>query len=590
MKVIARGAAGPAAGGAPRGRAWLRRTQPSGYLLKAVEAAGLKSTIEMALFKEEAAKPPAAPARTKGAPGSRAVRREVEQILASADFDASRRSRDFLHFIVEEALAGRGKDLTQSAIATSVFGRKDDFDAMLDPIVRIQAGRLRRSLERYYLLSGRHDPMRIELPRGSYVPACHAQAGNEPLVADERPPEPAPPAVSVAVDDWPAVAVNLFEVSGTGPAAEARAARLQEELVLELGRYGDVRAQRWRQPEERESAPRVRFFLGGRLWDEGGGLCVSTRLVDVTTGEQVWGDRYETASRPGRWSSSPDDIARVIAARVGAEEGVLVQLLAAERRKRKPSLITPTSFDAILLAYEFFLARDPSGVAPALDALREVVQADPDCGPAWTRLAHLCAANHTFEVTGIPTPLEEAITCAQRGVRLDPASRRARCVLASVLLQVGEVAAAREQAEEALRLSPDSLVYLEIVGYLLTITGDGERGLALLRAARERNPHCLPHASFGLCFEYVRRGEFKLAYQEALGYRDPTFFWRGVWRACCLAHLGRTVEAQSEVAEILRGKPDFAARGRVLIGYYVKLPEVMSRIVDGLAKAGLKLA
>ena len=437
----------------------------------------------MALFKEEAAKPPSAPARTKGAPGARAVRREVEEILGSADFDASRRSRDFLHFIVEEALAGRGKDLTQSAIATSVFGRKDDFDAMLDPIVRIQAGRLRRSLERYYLLSGRHDPVRIELPRGSYVPAYHAQAENEPLVADERPPEPAPPAVSVAGDDWPAVAVNLFEVSGTGPAAEARAARLQEELVLELGRYGDVRAQRWRQPEERESAPRVRFFLGGRLWDEGGGLCVSTRLVDLTTGEQVWGDKYEAASRPGRWSSSPDDIARVIAARVGAEEGVLVQLLAAERRKRKPSSITP--FDAILLAYEFFLARDPGRVAPALDALREVVEVDPGCGPAWTRLARLHAANQTFEVTPIPTPLEEAITCAQRGVRLDPASRPARCVLASVLLHVGELAAAREQLEEALRLAPDSLVYLEIIGYLLTIAGDGERGTALIRSARE---------------------------------------------------------------------------------------------------------
>ena len=61
-------------------------------------------------------------------------------------------------------------------------------------------------------------------------------------------------------------------------------------------------------------------------------------------------------------------------------------------------------------------------------------------------------------------------------------------------------------------------------------------------------------------------------------------------RACCLAHLGRAEEARAEVAEILRGTPDFAARGRIMLGRLIKLPEVMGLIVDGLAKAGLRLA
>jgi hypothetical protein len=133
-------------------------------------------------------------------------------------------------------------------------------------------------------------------------------------------------------------------------------------------------------------------------------------------------------------------------------------------------------------------------------------------------------------------------------------------------------------------------VYLEIIGYLLSLLGDGERGPALIRAARERNPHCLPHGSFGLWFDHLRRGELGPAYQEALEYRDPAFFWRAVMRACCLAQLGRTAEAEANVAEILRAKRDFAARGRVLIGRLIKLPEVMDRIVDGLADAGLRLA
>ena len=98
------------------------------------------------------------------------VREQVDRIVASADFDASRRSRDLLRFVVDETLAGRGGTLTQAAIAGRVFDRREDFDALVDPIVRIQAGRLRRSLERYYLLSGVGDALRIELPRGSMCP------------------------------------------------------------------------------------------------------------------------------------------------------------------------------------------------------------------------------------------------------------------------------------------------------------------------------------------------------------------------------------------------------------------------------------
>src|SRR5678815_4080595 len=91
-------------------------------------------------------------------------------IRDSPHFDGSTRSREFLRYVVDEVLAGRAAYLKQAAIAVEVFGRKPDFDAVIDPIVRVQAGRLRRSLERYYLLSGESNSIRIELPKGSYAP------------------------------------------------------------------------------------------------------------------------------------------------------------------------------------------------------------------------------------------------------------------------------------------------------------------------------------------------------------------------------------------------------------------------------------
>ena len=95
---------------------------------------------------------------------------QLDRVLRSPHFDGSTRSREFLRYVVEEVLAGRAAYLKQAAIAVEVFGRKPDFDAVIDPIVRVQAGRLRRSLERYYLLSGDIDSIRIELPKGSYAP------------------------------------------------------------------------------------------------------------------------------------------------------------------------------------------------------------------------------------------------------------------------------------------------------------------------------------------------------------------------------------------------------------------------------------
>ena len=99
------------------------------------------------------------------------ARAELDRVLQSADFPATPRNRRFLSFIAERALDGPANGHGRSSaydVATRVFGRSEQFDTILDPIVRIEAGKLRRDLETYYLKSGKHDPIRIFLPKGSY--------------------------------------------------------------------------------------------------------------------------------------------------------------------------------------------------------------------------------------------------------------------------------------------------------------------------------------------------------------------------------------------------------------------------------------
>src|SRR5262249_53244317 len=162
--------------------------------------------------------------------------------------------------------------------------------------------------------------------------------------------------------------------------------------------------------------------------------------------------------------------------------------------------------------------------------------------------------------------------------------------LATALIVKGELSAARDELERALHSSPGSLVYLEIIGCLLTLLGDWERGQALSRSALERNPHCLPYVRLGMWADALRRGDGEPACPSAAECRAPPVFWRAPMRAACLGLLGRIPEAKAEVAEVLAAKADFARRGRTLIGCYVKSPEAMGRIADGLARAGLRLA
>jgi adenylate cyclase len=516
-----------------------------------------------------------------GEPDTDAVSGALERLVASVDFDASPRSREFLRHVVEETLAGRAAQLSQVSIAGRVFKRRDDFDPGTDPIVRIQALRLRRSLERYYLLSGHDDPVRIELPRGGYIPVLRW------ATRAERPVGHAPPGPGPAHnwDDWPVVVVQAL-----GGLALGAAAQLREEIATELGRYQDVHVVLGgrRGDADRPAGRGPRFALGGTVREVDGGQRVSVRLVEVASGRQIWADEYRQAEPPGHTGEFDETLAQAIAARIASEQGIVAHALATGHQQCPLDELGP--YGALLRSYRFLLTREAAELAPAIEALRRAVSQDPAFGLAWTQLGRLYAVNHAFEVAPIDTPIEEAVALAQRGVRLEPTSQRARAVLAMALFFQGELEASRAEAEGALTLCPTSLVYLDALGWIMTLLGCWERGRELVGRAIERNPHHLPVVFHALWVEHLRRGELAEAHRVALQYPDTGHFWRSLMRTSTLGLLGRVAEAQQEAAELLRQKPDFPSRGRTLIGRVIKFPEISDRIRAGLEQAGLHLA
>lgn len=103
-------------------------------------------------------------------PDTADIRAALERIVASPGLKKSPQLATFLTFVVDETLAGRGDRIKAYNIAADALGRSSDFDPQNDPIVRVEAGRLRRALQHYYANGGAGDPVVIEMPRGHYVP------------------------------------------------------------------------------------------------------------------------------------------------------------------------------------------------------------------------------------------------------------------------------------------------------------------------------------------------------------------------------------------------------------------------------------
>jgi hypothetical protein len=95
---------------------------------------------------------------------------QLEHMLASPDFHATPQQIALLKYVVNQSLESNVREIKENTIAAEVFGRGPDYDRSIDPIVGIQTDILRRVIKRYYQKAGKDDPIRIDIPSGTYVP------------------------------------------------------------------------------------------------------------------------------------------------------------------------------------------------------------------------------------------------------------------------------------------------------------------------------------------------------------------------------------------------------------------------------------
>jgi|HubBroStandDraft_6_1064221.scaffolds.fasta_scaffold71728_2 hypothetical protein len=157
-----------------------------------------------------------------------AILQELDNILASPPFRNSSRSKQFLSYVVQHRLDGHDELLKERSIGADLFHRPADYATGDDPVVRVQAGEVRRRLEQYNHEFSKTSEIRIDLPVGTYVPEFHQPSLDLP-VEPSTPPLPLPvdvPSRKWKLLAWTALAVNLLLIAVlVAPVVRGRMAR-----------------------------------------------------------------------------------------------------------------------------------------------------------------------------------------------------------------------------------------------------------------------------------------------------------------------------------------------------------------------------
>jgi TolB-like protein/Tfp pilus assembly protein PilF len=496
----------------------------------------------------------------------REVRQHLAVVLSSAEFAGATRLRGLLAFLVEEALGGRGTDLKEARIGLEVFGRRpDSYDPAIDPIVRVQAGRLRNKLARFY---DAHpgSPLRIEIPLGTYSPrfeiAALATLGSPAMEAAT-----ARPAVRVAV----LPIVNMSPDAGHQYFCDG----LTEELGHVLARLPGVRVVARTSSFQFRGAERdvrevgrlldVSSVLEGSARWAGDRVRVTVQLIDAADGCHRWSERYEGDLTD--IFGIQEQIARAV------EEALRQHALTLAPAPAVPSTrVSVEAYNHYLQGRFLFKRRTEQGLRAALEHFEAAAQQDPSFARALSGIAdcHLMLGMSAAAAPSACMPLARA--SADAALAIDGSLAEAHASRAAIQnCYVWNFAAAEAGYQQALALDPG---YASALHWLAIWTraplGDFQRAHDDLEHAIELDPLSPPIiADLALVHAFEGHVDAASMYCRRALELDPHFH-RPYWFLGLLyAWAGDHQRAIDALVSGLERCPGLAFRSRLLgaLGY-----------------------
>jgi serine/threonine-protein kinase len=368
------------------------------------------------------------------------VRQQLRTILASKVFRQVDRLQGFLRFIVEEMIAGRGDNLKEFLIGVEVFGKEASFDPRMDPLVRVQARRLRTRLARYYREEGQNDEVVIELPKGGYEPVFQRRE----LAGIKR-------SVSAALVGRNTILVRSFEDDSPDSGLAYFCNGLKQEIIHSLSGLDTVRVVALAQTPDASSDSagqmNAAMIVSGSVRKSRDTLRITTTLIDSTTNCYLWSESVDR------------DMQDVLRVQTEVAERVLQRLQAEFAGGGNPRAKRPTEN---LAAHNLYLQgryhlnqRTEQGLLKAVEFFDKAIAEDPHHAPSYSGLAD---AHNLLAHYGVLSPSEictKAASSAAWAVLLDEDSAEAHTSLAHVKAsQDWDWRGAEREFQRAIQLNP----------------------------------------------------------------------------------------------------------------------------------------
>jgi TolB-like protein len=570
------------------------------------------------------------------APDGEDIIAQLNRIVSSQGFPKAGRSVAFLTYIVEETLAGRGQRIKGYTIAIEVFKRSEGF-TQDDPVVRIEAGRLRRTLEHYYLIAGVKDPVRINIPKGAYVPIFSwnispvADNPSEPFEVEDRVLpgskrswfqakralliyagaliftvcitymatshfSPNVPASDVSIPDQPTLVVAPFANLGDGLKAELYARGLTEELLTALPRFKEIKV--FGRETSKSLAPEVdtfqvrkglgaHFLLTGGLRISDNKVRVTARLLDTSNEAILWSQTYDNDLGTRELFAIQSDVANKVATAVAQPYGIIAQANAS-----RPPPDDLDAYGCTLSYYAYRADMGPESHAKVRSCLESAVAHYPNYATAWAMLAIIYLDEDRFHFnqgTGTPSSVTRALTAVETAVHLDPNDIRAQQALMTTLYFNQRLDDALKVGWQALATNPNDTELMGEFGFRLALSGHWEQGAALMDKAIALNP-------VGAEFYYGVRALAAYMLHDnrnaVLMIRKVTTFkfpMLHIMAAAIYAEAGMAKEAKHEGDIFMKSRPDFVKN--ILMEFNARniRPADQARMIASLRKAGMAI-
>lgn len=513
------------------------------------------------------------------------IKEQLHRILSAPAFKSSRILSAFLGYIIAETLAGREEEIKEYTIGLNVLSRTGDFNPQLDPIVRIHAGRLRRTLKEYYHETGMNDFIRIEIPKGNYIPIFHSQDDTERVEKKE----------TKTLAGKPAVAVLPFRNISKDPSRDFFAEGLGDQLSTHLSHfhhlsvisYHSSRYVAGKTSDIIEAAMLLgaHYILTGSIQTDTKHLRVSVQLISGGHGEQLWANLFEKKNSASGLFEIQKEIVRSILTAIGGYYGVIVRdVMKAPHSKNADGM---EGYDAIFWYYHYQRVFTAEVFQKAINSLEAAVKADPENALAWAMLSELYMDNLAIEFKKLDNPLEEGLKCAQRAIALDPNGHHGYMSQAWAYLFHHNKEACLKSADRAVAIHPNSADTIGAMGFVLVCAGEFEKGFEWLNDSVLNNPYFPWWFNLGFTWYF----HYKKEYEEALHWAEkidrPEILWDPMMRASALGHLNRMEEARKNLQQLFKLVPDAGNHVQEISESFLLSPDLNHEILEGLKKAGL---